>query len=54
MLDASTANIKTQNMLKVKSSIKKAESSTIEQTHNKYLNRKVNSNISCRQKALNQ
>jgi hypothetical protein len=54
MLDASTADVKTQNMLKVKSSIKWANSSTTEQTHNKYLNRKANLNISCRQGALNQ
>jgi hypothetical protein len=41
-LDASTANVKRRNMLNVKSSIKWAKSSTIKQTHNKYLNRKAN------------
>jgi hypothetical protein len=42
MFDAGTANVKTQNMLKVKSSINRAKICTTAQTHNKYLNSKAN------------
>jgi hypothetical protein len=54
MFDASTANVKTQNMLRVKSSIEWAKICTTAQDHNKYLNSKANFRICCRQKALNQ